>query len=561
MKTKNAVEKDNSSVFGLQKLSGHYSLLFLGCLLFLGACSNKENLEQRNPNIIIIYADDVGYGDLGSYGAEKIETPNLDRLAAKGVRFTNAYATSAMCTPSRYSLLTGKYAFRHPSAGILSAEDPLIIEPKSTTLPAMLQLAGYTTSIVGKWHLGLGTGQQPINWNGPVKPGPLEVGFDESFILPVTNDRVPTVYVDGHRVHNLDGNDDSLRVAYPKEGHHDYQEEQFGKDKRNESQVPQPLVGNLPSGHTHPEKLRYSADAQHSGTIVNGVSRIGYQSGGQSAWWDDERMASVFTKRSKEFIEDTQSPFFLYLSMPENHVPRIPNPDFVGSSGTSLRGDVVQELDWVIGQLVNTLEEKGIRDETMIIFSSDNGPVFYDGYEDGAIENHNGHDPSGRYRGGKYVAYEGGTRMPTIVSWPGSIKQGMVSDALISQVDLLASLAELTGVTLSDTLEIDSKNMLPAILGVDSEGRDHLVQQSSDGLALRKGDWKYIEAGERSDWAYNRHNLRESPLNVEPLDAGEHLFNLKEDPRETTNLAKKQPDKVNELRGLLERIKKRHRDE
>lgn len=528
-------------------------------LLLSGGCSNSGQSdsnedEVQKPNIVIIYSDDVGFGDLSSYGSEKIQTPNIDKLAKTGARFTDAYATSAMCTPSRYSLLTGRYAFRHPSAGILSAEDPLIIEPGSKTLPAVMKEAGYATSIVGKWHLGLGNEGEPINWNGQITPGPLEVGFDESFIMPVTNDRVPTVFVQGHEVYNLSKDDDSLKVKYPKEGEHEYQEESFGKKKDEKPKVPQPLVGDLPSGHTNPEQLRYPADDQHSGTIINGMSRIGYMAGGQSAWWDDEQMASQFIKRSGQFMEENKDePFFLYLAMHEPHVARIPNPKFKGKSGTSIRGDAILELDWAVGQVIDKLEELGIRDETMIIFSSDNGPVFFDGYEDGAIEEHNGHDPSGRFAGGKYTAYEGGTRMPTIVSWPGHVEAGTESDALISQVDFLASLASMVGVEIPDSL--DSKNMLPALLGKSKEGRDHLVEQSSDGLGLRQGKWKYIAPGSRSGWAYNRHNLKESPLNVEALKSREYLFNLEKDPQEKNNVADKHPEKVKEMRQLLQKIK------
>lgn len=545
---------------GTGKAAGTGILVLLLALLLLGGCTAADSERPARPNIVIIYADDVGYGDLSSYGAEQIDTPHIDRLAEEGIRFTNAYATAAMCTPSRYSLLTGRYAFRHESAGILSAEDPMIIEPGSLTLPGILQQVGYRTAIVGKWHLGLGRPGEPINWNGRIEPGPLEVGFDESFILPVTNDRVPTVYVKGHRVYNLSDQDDSLKVQYPKEGHHAYQEEQFGEGRQQRTGVPEPLVGSLPSGYTHPGMLRYPADAQHSGTIVNGVSRIGYMAGGRSAWWDDERMASVFTERSGEFIQSNRdNPFFLYLSMPENHVPRLPNARFVGTSGTSLRGDALHQLDWAVGEVVTALEEAGVREETLIIFTSDNGPVFYDGYEDGAIEQHNGHDPSGPFAGGKYVAYEGGTRMPTIISWPQHMDGGAESGALISQVDFLASLADLVGVGVAEAAQLDSRNMLPALLGETETGRNHLVQQSSDGLGLRMGKWKYIEAAARSDWAYNRHNMQESPLNVQPLDSVEYLFNLAKDPKETSNLAAAYPDTLKKMRRLLKKIKDRSR--
>ncbi len=516
-------------------------------------------MPSPSPNIVIIYADDVGYGDIGAYGSEKIETPHIDRLAERGVRFTNAYASSAMCTPSRYSLLTGRYAFRLENAGILSAEDPLLIDPDTPTLPEILRKAGYTTSVVGKWHLGLGEADEQIDWNGQIVPGPLEVGFDESFIVPVTNDRVPTVYIKNRRVHGLDPEDDSIQVAYPKEGHHDYQEEHFGEEREAATEVPQPLVGNLPSGHTHPESLRYPADAQHSGTIVHGVSRIGYMTGGQSAWWDDEQMTSVLLDQSREFIDEHENdPFFLYLSLTENHVPRLPNPQFKGSSGTGLRGDAVVELDWVVGQVIEVLERKNIRGETMIIFTSDNGPVFYDGYEDGALTDHNGHDPGGPFSGGKYVAYEGGTRMPMIVSWPQKAGEGVVSDAMVSQVDFLASLAAVGGADIPASYRHDSKNLLSVLLGEKQQGREQFVQQSSDGLAIRKGNWKYIPADERSDWAYNRHGRGNTPLNTEPLLNKPYLFNLEEDPAESNNLMEKFPEKADSLAERLETIKNRY---
>lgn len=510
------------------------------------------------PNIVLIYADDVGYGDLSVYGAEHIRTLNLDQLAENGIRFTDAYATSAMCTPSRYSLLTGEYAFRLPGAGILSAEDPMLISPGTVTLPELLRQAGYRTSIVGKWHLGLGEESVALDWNSEIKPGPLEVGFDESFLLPVTNDRVPTVYVDGHYVYNLDPEDDSLEVAYPEEGHHAYQEERFG-DYDHPVDVHQPLVGDLPTGLSHPELLRYPADVQHSGTIINGISRIGHMAGGQSAWWDDEKMAVEFTIRSQDFIrQNVDDSFFLFLSMHENHVPRIPDPRFLGTSDTGLRGDVVHELDWVVCEIVQTLDELNIRENTLILFTSDNGPVMYDGYEDGALEDHNGHDPNGPFRGGKYIAFEGGTRMPTIANWPGRIEEGVVSDAIISQVDFLATFAALAGIAVPEGTAQDSQNLLPALLGDHFDGRDEVVQQSSDGLALRKGSWKYIARSERSDWAYDRHNLGDTPLNITPLSNNPHLFNLDEDPGETDNLAEKYPERVQEMEKLLQKIMYAH---
>lgn len=514
---------------------GIWVLVLLSVVFQSGTTDRPDEIGTgaiAQPNIIIIYADDVGYGDLGVYGSELIPTPHLDRLASEGLRMTSAYATASTCTPSRYSLLTGEYAFRNERAQILPGNAPLLIEPGSPTLPAGLGDAGYRTSIVGKWHLGLGEGD--VDWNGAIKPGPLEVGFDESFLLPATNDRVPTVYVEGHYVYGLSEEDDPLRVSY------------------SES------IGNLPTGMSHPELLRYPADEQHSGTIVNEISRIGWMDGGQSAWWDDEQMPVVFAERAQIFIRETRDhPFFLFLSMHESHVPRAPNPMFIGESGTGLLGDTVVELDWVVGQIMKTLEEQGLREETLVIFTSDNGPVFDDGYDDGAIENANGHRAAGPFRGGKYTAFEGGTRMPFIASWPGVIEPGKVTDAAFSQVDLLATLAALVEADLPEGAGADSHNLLEVLLGRSDKGRDVVVQQGAGQrlFGIRKGPWKLIPAAEnRPAFIDRKHNARENPLSTPQVSAGNYLFDLDEDPGETINLAEEYPGKVQELTELLELI-------
>ena len=495
--------------------------------LLVAACTPAERPLPERPNVVILYADDVGYGDVGAYGSQLIRTTRIDRLAEQGIRFTDAYAAAATCTPSRYSLLTGRYAFRNPRAQVLPGDAPLLIRPGTPTLASILRSAGYATAVVGKWHLGLGDGD--LDWNGPIRPGPLEIGFDLSFLLPATNDRVPTVYVDGHHVRGLSPDDPPLRVGYDGP------------------------IGSLPTGRSHPELLHYPADDQHSGTIVHGISRIGFMDGGQSAWWRDDEMAMVFAERAVDFIgAHRDRPFLLFLSMHQNHVPRWPHPDFVGASETGLRGDTVHELDWVVGEIVGALERHRLTERTLVLFTSDNGPVFFDGYEDGALENARDHRPSGPFRGGKYVAYEGGTRVPFIVSWPGVV-ESMVSDAVISQVDLVATLAALAGAEVPSGAAPDSRNLLPALLGRTTAGRDQVVQQSSDGLALRRGPWKYVAAGNRSNWAYDRHNLGETSLNVAALSPEEYLFNLDEDPGETTSLANERPDLLEELRALLER--------
>lgn len=486
--------------------------------------------EGEHPNIVIIYADDVGWGDLGCYGATLIPTPHLDRLAAEGVRFTDGYATAATCTPSRYSLLTGRYPFRNPNALILRGDAPMLLQPGTGTLAEVLRDVGYRTAMIGKWHLGVGDGT--IDWNDEIKPGPLEVGFDVSFILPATNDRVPTVWIDGHRVHNWSPDDDSLRVDYE-----------------------QP-VGYLPTGLSHPEKLLFPADEQHSGTIVNGVSRIGFMDGGQSAWWDDEDMGYEIARRSRAFVDENHDrPFFLFMSMTQNHDPRLPHPDFQGKSATGVRGDDVVELDWTVGDIVAKLEEHGIRKNTLIIFTSDNGPIFWDGYYQGAVEDANGHPASGPFRSGKYSAFEGGTRVPTIVNWPGRVKQGVVSDAIVNQVDLLATLATLVGTEIPE-VAVDSENHLAAWLGETMEGREHVVQQGVGGMmGFRNGDWKMIPGGRVPVRVDRKHNTYPNPLSSPmPQRNRPMLFDLADDPGESNNLAEKYPEKVEELQTLLRQI-------
>lgn len=480
------------------------------------------------PNIVIIYSDDIGYGDISSYGATMIQTPKIDQLAEGGVRFTSGYCMASTCTPSRYSLLTGEYAFRNPEAQILRGDAGLIIKPGTHTIASVLREAGYRTAAIGKWHLGAGDGN--ADWNGEVSPTPLDIGFDVSFIIPGTNDRVPTVWLAGNRVYNWSENDDPIRVSYQRQ------------------------VGDLPTGTSHPEELRYEADEQHSGTIVNRISRIGWMDGGQSAWWDDEMMAFDILERSRKFVRESKDkPFFLFMSMHDNHVPRAPHPDFVGKSGTGLRGDAVVELDYVVGELMATLEELGLSENTLVIFSSDNGPIFFDGYHDGAIENANGHRASGPFRGGKYQVFEGATRVPTIVRWPDRIQAGVVSDAIVSQVDLLTTLAALVGADVPEDAAPDGQNQLAAWLGETEEGRDYLIQQGVGVLAIRQGDWKLIPASNPPQFVSIKHNQYPNPLSGPMPHPNQHsLFNLADDPGESNNLAREYPEKVETLLTLLE---------
>lgn len=476
---------------------------------------------QRPPNIILIYADDVGYGDLSAYGATAVATPHLDRLAERGVRFTSAYATSSTCTPSRYSLLTGEYPFRNAEAVILPGNAPLVIDPAKPTLASMLASRGYATGLVGKWHLGLGRADQPLDWNGEIAPGPRELGFAYSFHMAATGDRVPTVYIRNGRIVNLDPND-PVEVSYE-----------------------QP-VGSEPTGISHPHLLLNQADEQHAKTIVDGTSRIGYMTGGKSARWTDEEMPDEFLREAVGFIErHREEPFFLFYAVHENHVPRVPHPRFRGSSRLGVRGDAVVQMDWGIGVVMETLERLKLTENTLVIFTSDNGPVLYDGYYDGALELNGNHRAAGPWRGGKYSAWEGGTRMPFIVSWPGTVQPGR-SDALLSQVDLFASFARLTGASVPAGAARDSRELLDTLLGRTETGREHVIQQGTTIKAIRHGDWKYIPPGRVNNRAGVDRFVQT------PVAAPGALYFLPEDPEELNNVAALYPAKVRQLRAILE---------
>jgi arylsulfatase A-like enzyme len=496
------------------------------CLALLGAPATAAGPvpEAGPPNVVLIYGDDVGYGDLGCYGATRVRTPNLDRLAARGLRFTDAHSAAATCTPSRYALMTGEYAWRRPGTNILPGDATPIIATGRTTLASVLKSAGFATGVVGKWHLGLGSKEHGIDWNGEITPGPAEVGFDESFIIPATGDRVPTVYVEGRRVVGLDPKD-PIRVSYA---------------------AP---VGDEPTGRDRPELLAMKLSHGHDFTIVNGISRIGWMAGGRSARWVDEDMADVLTKRAVSFIErNKQRRFFLYFATHDVHVPRVPHPRFRGRSGCGVRGDAIEELDWSAGEVLAAIERAGIADRTLVIFTSDNGPVLDDGYADGAEADVNGHAPAGPWRGRKGGPYEGGTRVPFLASWPSRIAPG-VSDALICQVDLLATLADLAGRPSPEGAGADGVDLLPALLGKSTSGRDDLVEQAAV-LAYRRGPWKLI-TGSRTNPGNGKAKAQAKNAPRDP-----ELFNLADDPGETRDLAAARPDVVKDLTERLDRIRR-----
>ena len=469
------------------------------------------------PNVVYVLADDVGYGDLGCYGATKVPTPNLDKFAAQGMRFTDAHSPAAVCTPTRYSLLTGQYSFRHlPGARILSGVAPLSIKPGTVTVASFLKQAGYATGVVGKWHLGLG--DPAPDYNAELKPGPREVGFDYSFLVPATGDRTPCVYVENGRVVNLDPAD-PIRVSYDMK------------------------VGTEPTGRENPDLLTNQRPSHgHDMTIVNGISRIGWMTGGKAARWKDEDMADDLTRRAVGFIEKNKGgPFFLYFATHDAHVPRCPHPRFRGTSGHGLRGDAIVELDWCVGQLLATLDRHGLADNTLVVFTSDNGGVMDDGYVDGTGSDASGHKCNGPLRGFKGGPYEGGHRVPFLARWPGKVPAGKTSAELVCHVDTLATVAAILGTPLPADAGPDSFDVLPALLAEKPAKpcRPTLVHQTGAMLlSVRHGPWKLIPTPPKS--------AKENP----------ELYDLSADLGETKNVAAAHPAKVKELTDLLAAARK-----
>ncbi|MGN6133904.1 MAG: sulfatase family protein [Aureliella sp.] len=493
--------------------------------LVLGLLATQADLRpasgaERLPNIVLIYGDDVGFGDVSANGSSAVATPNIDRIAADGLRFTDAHASAATCTPSRFAMLTGQYAFRQKGTGILAGNANLIIHTDAPTLPSLLKQAGYATGVVGKWHLGLGEGE--VDWNREIAPGPKQIGFDYHFLVPATGDRVPCVYVEQGRVVDLDPAD-PIRVSYAKR------------------------IDDSPSGAERPDLLKQMWSHGHNQSIVNGISRIGWMTGGKQARWVDEDMADVLTHKATRFLEEHRDkPFFLMFATQDIHVPRVPHSRFAGKSGLGLRGDAILQLDACVGQLLDKLDALELTQDTLVIFTSDNGPVLDDGYVDQANEKLGKHDPNGPWRAGKYSRFEGGTRVPMLVRYPAKVAKGEVTEALFGQVDMCHSLAKLAGVKVPENVCIDSRDELDTLLGADRSGRPHLIHEAGE-LSLRMGSYKYVPSGKSRDGL--------GPWTDAAIAKPGALFDLASDPAEAKDLAVAQPQQLEKMRSTVAAIR------
>ena len=499
--------------------------------LLTPASASAEKVEkgEKQPNVIIILADDIGYGDLQCYGAKNVQTPNVNKLAKQGIRFTDAHAVAATSTPSRYSLLTGEYSWRRPDTDVAAGNAGMIVKPEQYTMADMFKHAGYATCAIGKWHLGLGAETGTQDWNAPLPAALGDLGFDYHYIMAATGDRVPCVFIENGKVANYDLSA-PIEVSYQK----NFPGEPTGRDNPE-------LLYNLKHSHGHDM------------SIVNGIGRIGYMKGGGKALWKDENIADSITTHAVEFIKNHQDePFFMYFATNDVHVPRFPHERFRGKTNMGLRGDAIVEFDWSVGQIVKTLEDLGIADNTLIILTSDNGPVVDDGYEDRAEELLNGHQTAGNLRGGKYSAFEGGTTVPFIVSWPEKIKRPMESAALFSQVDLIASLGELLNATLPKGSAKDSEKNLDIMLGQNKDGRAYVIEQAQNHtLSVRTKNWKYIEPSDGPTMIPWGPKVETGYLKAP------QLFDVTKDIKEQTNLASEHPETVYELQEILRQLRKK----
>ncbi|MCA9136080.1 MAG: arylsulfatase [Planctomycetales bacterium] len=501
------------------------SAVFRGAAVLLALIAATRAIAAERPNVVLIYADDLGYGDLSCYGATKVQTPNIDRLAKSGRLFADAHSPSAVCTPSRYGLLTGEYPWRIGSRSPVFAQHGLIVDPNKTTLADIFQKAGYSTACIGKWHLGFGDSHP--DWNAELKPGPLEMGFDYYYGVPVVNSHPPFVYVENHRVVGWDS-DDPFIYAHNK---------------------PNPHSQPFPEKNTQPMR-----------------SGLGF-SGGKAAHalYRDEHVATRLTEKAIKWMETQQDkPFFLYLATTNIHHPFTPHPRFHGTSQAGLYGDFIHELDWTVGEVTKTLEKMGLADDTLVIFTSDNGGMLNGG---GTQAWERGHRLNGELQGFKFGVWEGGHRVPFIVRWPKHVAAGSRSDALLSSLDLMASLATLLDVKLQSNEARDSIDQSPVLFGERTETlrRELMLQPHQlSHLGLRSDDWVYIPARGSGGFGNGQGSLKKSGnVNSDFTAEGEfkpdaptaQLYNLQDDPRQQRNVIGKHPEVARKLSARLEELK------
>lgn len=501
------------------------SLLPILALFPLAAAS------QQRPNIILVVADDLGYGDLGCYGGTGAATPTIDSLAARGTQLTNMHACASTSTPSRYGMLTGEYPFRRSGTDVAAGNAGMIILPDQTTVADLLHSVGYRTAAIGKWHLGLGSQTGEQDWNGALDQSPADLGFDYHYIMAATSDRVPCVFIENGCVANHDASA-PISVSY----------------KQN--------FDGEPTGRDNPElltKLRPSHG--HDQSIVNGISRIGYMKGGGHALWQDENIADSIAAHAVRFIDSAVGqPFFIYLCTNDVHVPRMPHERFRGKSKMGLRGEAILSFDWTVKQLTEALRSRGLDDNTLLIITSDNGPILDDGYADRARELVGDHKPAGPWRGWKYSTYEGGSAVPFIVYWPKGAASGTKNNALASLIDIPASLAAVAGATVPDDTASDSEDHASTWIGRDTVPRSFAVSMASNrSLTLRTQRFKYIEPSNGAPiipWGTGTETgYRPTP----------QLFDLAVSPYEERDVTAEIPDVLKAMREKLEQIKGRRK--
>lgn len=484
--------------------------------------------QHQRPNVIVIMADDLGYGDLECYNGTA-PTPAVNRLAQSGIRFTDAHAVASTSTPSRYGFLTGCYPFRKSGTDVAAGNAGMIIKPNQYTLADVFHDQGYATAAIGKWHLGLGSTTGGQDWNGTLDQHTADLGFDYSYIMAATADRVPCVFIENGRVANYDA---SAPISV------NYNAAIEGGDTYN----------------NYAGEMKLKSSHGHNQGVVNGIGRIGFMKGGGDALWKDENIADSIARHSLDFITaHKDEPFFMYIGTNDIHVPRWPHERFRGTSPLGLRGDAILQFDWTVDQITSHLESLGLRENTMIILTSDNGPVLDDGYVDQAEEKAKaeGHKPGGIYRGGKYSSFEAGSIVPFIVSWPARIEGGRESNALLSLIDVNASMAALLGVELPEGQCTDSRNQLKTWLGDTTESAPFNISMSSNrSLVVRTQRWKYISPSDGAAYVTWGTGIETG------YNKAVQLYDMLNDPGETKNVAEQYPEVVQEIEARLASVQR-----